>query len=154
MNDGSDEGIRSDARAKKAAKPAAETRTDSVGLAPINGFGEPFEIALAPGWRACWVSDKDLERLTHREWEVATWEDPRVIEYRGAKRPKDGKGVAIRFNELTCYLVSEEAYLRTHAHDPRRLDHRQRRAALMKRAEESDNGAGQRGIARMDSYAV
>lgn len=154
MND-SDEGIRSDARVKKGAvKPAAETRTDSVGLAPINGFGEPFAIKLAPGWMCSFVSEHDQERLTHREWEIATWDDPRVIEYRGAKRPENSKGVAIKFKELTCHLISEEAYLRAQAHDPRRLDHTVKRAALMRVAEESDSGHGQRGIAKTASFAV
>lgn len=129
---------------KGKAKREAQERYDSP-PAPVDGWGDPFAMQCAPGWRACWVSEHDAAKLSHRQWEIGTWGDPRILSYAGA-RPGD-KGEAIKFRELTCYLMSEEAALREQANDPKRQRHSQLREVLFRQAEESTAG-GRSGKAR------
>ncbi len=116
---------------KKRGRPP-KVRHDSPDDMPINGWGEPFEVSLAPGWRGFWASETDLSRMSHRPWTMATWFDPRVVAYQGA--PRGDKGQPIKYRELTLMLMSESAAIALDKYDPRRKRHSQLRAALKSEA--------------------
>lgn len=133
-------------RKPKAVEGAVRADSSPV-LAPINGFGKPFEIELQPGWKAYWASDRDLESMSYRDgyWHAATWDDPAVISYQGGRRPKSGNG-PIKHKELHCYLMRTDVSEQMHANDPQRQVHRDRLNFQLQQARESEAG-GRRGMA-------
>ena len=121
------------AKAKEAPEP--QKRHDFDASAPIDGWGDPFSIKLAPGWAAFFVSDFDANRLQQRPWEMALWGDPRVLGYAAIKAGE--KGTPIRFKELTLYLMREDLVQQTQQRDFRRQRHNQLRTHLFQIAQES-----------------
>lgn len=139
-----DAGKKKPGRKPKAQAEAAARHDSPDDWVPINGFGLPFEIDLVPGWKAFWSSDRDLDRMSFRPWVAATWDDPRVLGYKGGRRPENGG--AIKYNELHCYLMRADHAVKMHAADPQRQVHRDRLEFQLREAQESQQG-GHRGMA-------
>lgn len=118
---------------KKAVEP--KRRHDSEVETPIDGWGDPFQIECAPGFRAFFVSEFDVVRLWQRPWSMATWGDPRIKSYHGVNAGVDG--TPLRFNELTVYVMKNEDWEKVQRRDAKRIRHNQLREVVQRRAEES-----------------
>lgn len=136
---------------KKRGRPP-KRRQDSINVAPLDGFGKPFDIKLQKGWTAFWVSAFDAsEHHGLRRWEPGTWGDPRVIEYKGVLPGEKGKPIVRK--ELTLYLMRTVDAEAMRASDPRRLV----RDELMRRSKleaESTSAFGERGYLNVSRNPV
>lgn len=122
---------------KRRGRPP-KVRHDSPTDLPINGWGAPFDVKFSPGWSGSWVSAHDMAAMSFRPWEVATWGDPRVLQYQGAAR--GGKGAPIKYRELTLMLMTTAHAVAIRNNDERRARHSQLRSELKSEALDSGDG--------------
>lgn len=113
---------------KGASKAQPLVRSDSEILADLDGFGQPFNVKLVPGWKPFWVSRKDMARHSHRAWQQLTWDDERVLEYRHLLKGKDNE--PIEYRGLFLHAMPEAISAKYTALDPARRQH-QRAMAYM-----------------------
>jgi hypothetical protein len=120
---------------RKPGRPRKLRADSDVAAGPaLDGYGNPFAIDLERGWVPYWVSARDASRHAHRRWEVGRWGDHRVKGYTGAAEPENSKGVPIKFESLTLYLMREADHKRIQAQDPAFARHRQLKQAEFERA--------------------
>lgn len=127
------------------------SRVDIDFSAELDGFGNPFLIALKPGWEAFWVSQADLKRYRRRRWVVGCWGDEQILEYGGDEPGK--KGEPIKHGGLTLYLMRKADVALMRAADPFRRIHDQLKQEAIDRAENSE-AEGKRGRAKFMTQEV
>jgi hypothetical protein len=88
---------------------------------PGDGYGNPLDVKMAPGWVGCFVTDADLDRLIGRPWVPVCWGDPHLKQYVGTRPGKKGEQIA--FKELKLFKMSAADAAAVNANDWRRRDH-------------------------------
>ena len=128
-------------KGRKTRVAKARHDTPPAAAAPLNGWGDPFGVEVAPGWVPYWPTSRDLARMSFRPWFPVLGGDRRVISYQGGVLEKDKP---IKYREHSLYLMRQEDHDRLVATDPRRVQHGRKKEELYQKAFDSEAG-GQRG---------
>lgn len=109
--------------APKKGRRKPQARFDSDVSAPIDGFGDPLAVKMAPGWIHLWVTQRDFNRWQSRPWEDGRWGDKRILSYPAVAGGKEGAVIQSPQGSMTLKVMRKTDFDRMHAQDPNRALH-------------------------------